>query len=141
VAAAGESVRHEVEAPALVWSIRKRHRRPHSGHALAAAAHGQALLGIEPVELLAVHVDAFSLEEDTEPPVAEASPFRRSRSRTSPSPGSGYRRTVLGSIRMSSQARRCEKPRSAIRRSTASRRAARQVSPDPAADAAGAGDR
>jgi hypothetical protein len=45
--------------------------------AATAAANRQALLAIEPVQLLVVHAHALALEQDAEPPVAEAAHARR----------------------------------------------------------------
>jgi len=77
--APAQGVSYEVQAPALVRSIRQRHRRPRAGGALAATApaHRQALLAVEPEELLLVHADAFTLKQDAQPPVAEAATLCR----------------------------------------------------------------
>jgi hypothetical protein len=58
----------EVEAPALVRPVRQGHGRTGAGGALAAtpSADRQALLSVEPEELLPVHGDAFTLEQDAD---------------------------------------------------------------------------
>lgn len=77
--APAQRVGDEVQAPALIGPVRQRHRRPRAGGALAATApaHRQGLLAVEPEELLLVHADAFTLQQDAEPPVAEAALLRR----------------------------------------------------------------
>jgi hypothetical protein len=73
----GQAIRDEVERPALIRRLRHSQRRPRAGRALAAtpAAHRQALLAVPPIQLLAVHAHALALEQDPEPPVAEAPPL------------------------------------------------------------------
>jgi len=69
-----KGVGDEVQAPALVGSVRQRHGRP---RAAAPPSHRQAFLAVEPQELLLVHADAFTLEQDAQPPLAEAATLRR----------------------------------------------------------------
>ena len=66
-----ETVRGEVERPALVrqGSWRSRAGRP---LAAASAAHRQALLAVQPVQLLSVHDHAFALEQNAEAARAKA---------------------------------------------------------------------
>src|SRR5690242_14593553 len=66
-----QGVGDEVQAPALVLPLWQRQGRACAGGALAAApaAHHQALF---PEQLLLVHADAPSLQQDAQPPVAEA---------------------------------------------------------------------
>ena len=63
----------EVQAPALVRSLRHRHRRPRTQGPLAAAAaaHREPLLPVEPVDLLQVHSHALPPQQDRQPPIAE----------------------------------------------------------------------
>jgi hypothetical protein len=48
---------------------------PGGALAAASAAHRQALLALQPVQLLVVHGHAHALEQDAEPPVTEATPL------------------------------------------------------------------
>ena len=68
-----ERIRQEVQAPALIGTLRQRHRRSCAQRTLAAAApaHLQPFLAVEPAELLVVHDDAFAAEQDVQPPIAE----------------------------------------------------------------------
>src|SRR5579871_6079723 len=74
-----ERIRQKVHAPALVGTLRDCHWRPRSNRALAAAAAAnlQPLLTIEPAELLVVHGNALTREQDVKPPVAKAPANRR----------------------------------------------------------------
>ena len=69
----GKAVRDEVERPALI-RLRQGQCGPRTGRALAAtpAANHQFLLAVQPIQLLVVHAHALALEQDAEPPVAEA---------------------------------------------------------------------
>jgi hypothetical protein len=104
----GQAIRDEVERPALVWRLRHSQRRPRAGRTLAAAAaaHRQALLPVQPLQLLMGHDHALALEQDPEPPIAEAAPLageRAQRARTASSPRRSGRRTVFGSTSSSLQ--------------------------------------
>src|SRR5271166_433291 len=70
----GERIRRKVQRPALIDPLRDRHRRPRSQSSLAAAAlaNGQALLFVEPIELLAVQRHPFPAKQQMQTPVAEA---------------------------------------------------------------------
>ena len=59
--AVGESIRQEVQAPALIGTLRQRHRRPGAERPLAAAAapNLQPFLAVEPAQLLVVHDNAL----------------------------------------------------------------------------------
>jgi hypothetical protein len=72
--AIGESIRQEVQAPAL-GALRQRHRRPgaQGPFAPASTTHLQSFLAIEPAQLFVVHDDAFAPEQDMQPPIAEPS--------------------------------------------------------------------
>lgn len=75
--AVDQSIRDEVQAPALVWSPRDRHRRSgsQSSFATATLAHGQPLLPVEPIELLPVDLNTFPLQQDMQATIAEATPL------------------------------------------------------------------
>jgi hypothetical protein len=77
--AIGEAVADEVEAPALVGSVRHQHRPPGAQRPLAttALAHLQLLLAIEPPELLDVHLDALPLQHHVDTAIAEPTTLRR----------------------------------------------------------------
>jgi hypothetical protein len=45
--------------------------------AAAALAHGQALFLVEPIELLAIELDALPLQHQTKPAIAEPPSLRR----------------------------------------------------------------
>jgi len=79
--APAEAVGDEVQAPALSRSVRQGHRRARPGGPLtsAPAAHRQTLLAVEPEELLLVHADAFTLEQNARPPMAETASLSRQR--------------------------------------------------------------
>ena len=91
----------EVQAPALIGRHRALNRpaRAHGPLAAAAAAHGQLLLAIDPLDPLAVYGVAFSPQQDVQPSVAEASPFLRQRRETLP------QRPVVRSAALVPQAR------------------------------------
>src|SRR6476620_9655545 len=78
-AAVREQVGDEVEAPALVEPLRQGHWRPRAQRSLAPAAttHGQALLAVEPEELLVVDLLPLSPQQDQESPIAEPPPQAR----------------------------------------------------------------
>src|SRR5690606_26292593 len=63
-----------VERPALVRSLWHRHRCPCPKGSLAATATAnlQALLPVEPSQLLVVQADALPVEQDVQAPIAEA---------------------------------------------------------------------
>jgi hypothetical protein len=69
----GEAVAQEVKRPALIRSLRDRHRppRPQRPLAPATAADLQPLLGVEPPELLMVHPDPLTPQQHPQPPIAE----------------------------------------------------------------------
>src|SRR5215218_7020788 len=71
--AAHQRVGDEVERPAQIAILRDGHRRSgtESAFATAALAHGQPLLLVEPIELLAVELDALAFQHPTETTVAE----------------------------------------------------------------------
>jgi len=71
--AADQCVGHEVERPAQIATLRYRHRCPGAESPLATAtlAHGQPFLLVEPIELLAIELDALALQHQTETPIAE----------------------------------------------------------------------
>ena len=71
--AVGQRVRHKVQRPALIDPLRDRHRRPRSQCPLAPAAlaNGQALLLVEPIELLAVQHHPFPAKQQMQTPVAK----------------------------------------------------------------------
>lgn len=77
----GELVMHEVDRPARVRQGHRQQRRPCSRHLLAPPlhAHRQALLSVEPLDLLAVHDMALPPQQNMQPPVAEPAPFGRQR--------------------------------------------------------------
>src|SRR5262245_9754765 len=76
---AHECVRHEVERPAQIATLRDRHRRPGAESPLASAAltNRQAFLLMQPIELLAIELDALALEHQTETAIAEPPPLWR----------------------------------------------------------------
>jgi len=73
----GEHVGDEVQAPALVGSLRQRHRclRPERPLAAAAPTHRQPLLLVEAEQLLVVQLDPVPAQEDQQAPVAEPPPL------------------------------------------------------------------
>jgi hypothetical protein len=78
-AAVGERIRQEIHAPALVGTLRDRHRRPCADCPFAprSPAHLQPFLTIEATQLLVVHDDAFTLKQDVQPPITEPPADRR----------------------------------------------------------------
>ena len=70
----GESVGEEVEAPALIGSLRQCQRRPGSERPLSATATAnlEPFIAIQPAELLVVHADALTSQENMETPITEA---------------------------------------------------------------------
>ena len=74
MAAIGQRVGDEVEAPAVVGILRFRHRCSHAERPLAAVAlaQRQPFLAKEPVEFLPVHRHAFALQQKVQPAIAEA---------------------------------------------------------------------
>jgi Integrase core domain len=81
-----ESIRHEVQAPALGRLVRHRHRIARPGGSLTskAALHRQAFFLLEPPQLLVVHGDAFTFEHQPDPPIAEAPTLGRDLTHASP---------------------------------------------------------
>jgi len=77
-AAIRQTVGDEVQGPSLVRLLRDRHRHSGAQYSLAAAAlaHRQALLLVEPVDLLAVLLNALALQQDMQAPIAKAAAFR-----------------------------------------------------------------
>lgn len=75
--AVDQSIRDEVQAPALVRSLRDCHRRSGSQGSFATAtlAHGQPLLPVEPIELLPVDLNTFPLQQDMQATISEATPL------------------------------------------------------------------
>ena len=75
----GHRIAQEIQRPALVRSLRQRHRSPRAQGSLAAAtaADLKALLGIKPPQLLVVHVRAFPAKQNLQTPIAEAPADRR----------------------------------------------------------------
>lgn len=75
--AIGESIADKVQAPALVRLVRHDDRPScsQSTFAAAAPAHLQLLLGVEPPELLDVHLDALSLQHHMDTAVSEPAPL------------------------------------------------------------------
>lgn len=64
--------REEIERPTLVWRGRNDHRRPRAERALAAAAHGEPFLAIEPVDALAIEQPALAPQQRMEAPIAKS---------------------------------------------------------------------
>jgi hypothetical protein len=64
----------KIERPALVRTLRQHQRRPGAECPLTspAAANLKPLLGIKPAQLFVVQCNAFSLQQDMQPPIAEA---------------------------------------------------------------------
>src|SRR5690606_32665096 len=75
--AIGESIADKVQAPALVRLVRHDDRTPCSQGPFAAAAlaHLQLLFGIEPPELLDVHLDVLSLQHHMDATIPEPAPL------------------------------------------------------------------
>ena len=71
--AAGERVHHEVQRPALVRTLRHRHRRPRAECPFAAAtlAHGQAAPRVEPEQLLVIDPDPCRANRSLQATIAE----------------------------------------------------------------------
>jgi len=72
-------VRQEVQAPALIGTLRQGHRRPRSERSLAAAAvtHLKPFLAIKPAEPLVVQDNTLAPEQDVQPSIAEPPPNAR----------------------------------------------------------------
>lgn len=79
-----EGVRHEVQRPALVRTLRDRHRRLRTQRPLAAAAfaHGEPFFAIEPEQLLVVHLYPLASQQNVQPAIAEPATLRRQLSQT-----------------------------------------------------------
>jgi hypothetical protein len=76
---------------------------------IASAAHRQALLVVQPVQVLAVHDRAFALEQDAEPAITEAASFEGERTQGHANrlvATRAKRRTVFAAIWTNLQARR-----------------------------------
>jgi hypothetical protein len=69
----GQAVAHEIQRPALIGTLRQRHRRPGAQRSLAAAApaHLQPLLAIEPAQLLVVHRYPLPPQQNLQAAIAE----------------------------------------------------------------------
>jgi hypothetical protein len=76
---AHQRVRHEVERPTQIAVLGNRHRRPctESPFAATALAHHQPLFLVEPVELLAIELDALAFQHQTKTTIAEPPPLGR----------------------------------------------------------------
>jgi hypothetical protein len=70
----GKLVRHEVQRPAVVRSLRNRERDPRSGrYPLAQTApHHQPFAAIEPMDSFVVDLEAFATQQHVQPTVAAA---------------------------------------------------------------------
>jgi hypothetical protein len=76
-AAIAEGIRHEVQAPSFICLFRQEYRRTRACRPLSptSSLHGQAFLGIDPIDLLVIGAEALAVQQDTEPSIAEPAAF------------------------------------------------------------------
>jgi hypothetical protein len=72
-----ERIGDKVEAPALAWPIRDRHRCQGASCTLAASPslHGKAFFRLEPSQLLLVHDDTLAGQHQLDPAIAKPTPL------------------------------------------------------------------
>ena len=75
---AGQAVKHEVQGPPLVRSLRDRHGCSGAQGTLSAPslAHSQFLFFVDAVQLLPVHNPSFPFEQDMQATVSKPTAFR-----------------------------------------------------------------